>query len=81
MWARKGVDIWDVDRAINNFKQFVKTFPNEKYQFLIFHQGEIDEIKKRNRDEFEGLWKNLKTKVLCTVIDTGRGVPEQAIPK
>jgi len=55
LWKKQGVDIYDVDVAINNFEEFVESFPNEKYQFLIFHQGEIDEIKKRNRNEFEGL--------------------------
>jgi len=79
LWERKGVDICDVDCAINDFEQFVENFPKQKYQFLIFHQGEIDEIKKRTGDKFKQLWKILKNRVLCTVIDTGRGVPEQAL--
>lgn len=81
-WKKKGVDILDVDFAIKDFNGFVRSFieksQSEKYHFLVFHQGEIDEIRKRDGSKFEGLWNTLKSAVICTVIDTGRGVPAQA---
>jgi len=80
LWKKKGVDIRDVDCAIKKFGEFVNKFPGKKFHFLIFHQGEIDEIKKRiGEANFRKLWDQLKSKVVCTVIDTGRGVPPQAL--
>ncbi|MEW6419329.1 MAG: hypothetical protein AB1480_14655 [Nitrospirota bacterium] len=80
LWERKAVDIIDTDNLVLNFKEFVNSFPNKKYHFLIFHQGEIQEIKKRIKEnEFKEFWNKLKTKVICTLIDTGRGTPEQAL--
>jgi len=79
LWERKGVFIKDSDSLVSNFENFVEGFPDKKYHFLIFHQGEVDEIKKRVKEnEFKDLWNRLKSKVICTVIDTGRGAPKQA---
>ena len=77
-WHKKGVDIFDVKDVINNFVFFVHNFVAGKYHFMVFHQGEIDEIKKRYHEQFAVLWEQLTSKVVCTVIDTGRGTPPQA---
>jgi hypothetical protein len=78
VWQKRGVKICNVENAIKDFESFVEKFPDQEYHFLIFHQGEIDEIKKRTKINFNALWNRLKRKVSCTVIDTGRGVPDQA---
>jgi len=79
-WEKKGIDICTVGDVTENFEKFVKEFPKDEYHFLIFHQGEIDEIQKKiGKAKFNSLWSNLKAKItLATIIDTGRGIPKQA---
>lgn len=76
-WEKMGVTFYDHSIVIDDFGSFVKSIKGNIYKFIIFHQGEIDEIKKVDK-EFDNNWKTLKSKVSYVIIVTGRGVPEQA---
>lgn len=75
-WARLGVDIIDHAKVIEDFGGFVEGITSN-YHFMIVHQGELDETRKHDGD-FDAHWSLLRKKVGNIVIDTGRGLPDQA---
>lgn len=77
VWKKMGVEFFDHNEAITDFKDFVEK-REQGYKYLIFHQGEIDEIKKNIKNDFWQNWKKLCKKFDHVIIDTGRGVPDQA---
>jgi len=85
-WKKKRVYLLDDHQALENFSKFVEMVREiicqtgcEFFDFLVIHQGIIDEIKKRQgQQSFEQGWCQLKNLFRWVVVDTGRGEPEQA---
>lgn len=88
-WEKRRVYFFDPKAAKENFELFVEQelFPTEKprnfrkYDFLVLHQGDLDEIQtKMEREEknFERVWTKLEQKAKHIVIVTGRGKPQIA---
>jgi len=82
-WKKRRVYLLDPDKAKRNFNEFVTNclIPPEGaqfYDFVIIHQGIIDEIKKSIGDGFKKPWEGLREKARWVIIDTGRGRPDQA---
>lgn len=77
VWSRMGVDLLDHQPIVESFGAFVQDLVHQKYKFLVFHQGELDNIIQKDK-VFDEHWKMLKNKVGHIVIDTGRGRPDQA---
>lgn len=82
-WEKRRVYLQDTDEARKDFREFVNQLkpPNEDpyFDFIIIHQGIIDEVKKQlGENEFRRSWETLKSKARWVIIDTGRGEPEMA---
>jgi hypothetical protein len=86
VWEKRRVYLLDDQKALQDFGKFVGEVENfidqkrcEFFDFLVIHQGIIDEIKKHQGENgFQNDWTRLKSLFRWIVIDTGRGEPEQA---
>ena len=82
-WKKRRVYLQDTDKVRRNFKEFVKELePTNRdcfFDFIIIHQGIIDEVRKQlGENEFQESWEALKSKARWVIITTGRGEPEMA---
>jgi hypothetical protein len=82
-WKKRRVYLQDTDKVRRNFKEFVKELePTNRdcfFDFIIIHQGIIDEVRKQlGENEFQETWEALKSKARWVIITTGRGEPEMA---
>jgi hypothetical protein len=75
---RQNIFVLDTDSALSNFEQFVENLPCG-FHFLIMHQGEIDDINRKEFKRFDDFWTELKRKVGHVIITTGRGKPDRAL--
>lgn len=91
-WKKRRVYFLDPKRAKEDFEEFIEEqlLPPlaardfEKYDFLILHQGDLDEIQskmKRVEKNFESVWSKLEQKAKHLVIVTGRGMPQIALDR
>ena len=83
VWEKRRVYLQNADDAVANFSDFVEHMHppdgNDCFDFVVIHQGIIDEVKKTlTLDKFNAAWTKLKKRTRWLVIDTGRGLPEQA---
>jgi len=81
VWQKRRVYLQDADAAFQDFDDFVsKLFPEaiSVFDFLIIHQGIIDNAREKTGDNFSAIWQKLEHKARWVVIDSGRGQPEQA---
>lgn len=80
VWEKRRVYLQDANFALDNFSEFVDNLhPNlDIFDFLIIHQGIIDTVRDKDKENFDRLWRRLKNRARWVVIDSGRGQPEQA---
>jgi hypothetical protein len=87
VWEKRRVYLLDAQKALKDFGQTVQEVERiidktgcKFLDFLVIHQGIIDEIIKKHPGEngFQNNWTRLKSLFRWIVIDTGRGEPEQA---
>ena len=81
-WKKRRVYLKNTDKAFSNFKRFVAKNlgpPHDvPFDFLIIHQSIIGDAKEKLGENFEPVWEELKSKTRWLIVDTGRGVPDQA---
>ena len=81
VWRKRRVYLQDANKALDNFPHFVENLAPADlpvFDFIIIHQGIIDSIKDKEKDNFDPAWRKLKNRSRWIVIDSGRGQPEQA---
>lgn len=89
-WEKRQVYFLDPEMAKKNFEEFidnnlfssVKNKRFSKYDFLVLHQGDLDEIESKiGEKEFDRLWLKLQKKTGYMVLVSGRGMPKIAREK
>jgi hypothetical protein len=81
VWRKRRVFLQDANQALDNFPGFVENLdpPEIKvFDFIIIHQGIIDSVRDKEKENFSPAWRKLKNRARWMVIDSGRGQPEQA---
>lgn len=81
VWKKRRVFLQDANHALDDFPAFVENLdpPDIRmFDFIIIHQGIIDGIKDKEKENFDRTWRKLRSRARWMIIDSGRGQPEQA---
>jgi len=85
VWEKRRIYLLDADKALSNFDEFIKESFQSKgdryweYDFLVAHQGRLEEIEKKvGHEKFNSGWEEMKKKARWVIINTGRGKPPLA---